>query len=74
MLVRLTDGEKAGTVVEVEDQVGEAWLVSGKAVPAELSVETEGETEEAADSDVAETPEKPRTTTKRRTPERPETR
>jgi hypothetical protein len=51
MKVRLTSGERAGEEVEVQDDVGKAWLVSGHAEPA-------GEVAEVAD--VAETPEKPK--------------
>lgn len=72
MQVRLTDGEKAGTVVDVPDSVAEAWIVSGKASPA--TAEAAVADEEAADSEVAETPEKPKATAKRRTSDKPETR
>lgn len=71
MQVRLTDGEKAGTVVDVPDSVAEAWIVSGKASPATAEAAV---AEEAADSEVAETPEKPKATAKRRTSDKPETR
>lgn len=69
MKVRLTQGEKAGDVIEVEDSVGHAFLVSGQAEQAEPVVE------EPTEVHVAETPEKPATPGRKRTAaDKPETR
>ena len=70
MKVRLTQGEKAGDVIEVEDSVGHAFLVSGQAEQPEV--------EEATEVTVAETPEDPKRSTtpgrKRTAADKPETR
>ena len=69
MEVRLTSGLKAGEVIEVDDHVAQAFLVSGKAEPVESEV-----VEVAAESEVIETPEKPARRGRRKAAEAPETR
>lgn len=61
MEVRLTSGLNAGQTVDVPDDVANAFLVSGKAVPVEKAAEP---------AEVQESPEKP----KRRRKVEPETR
>lgn len=64
MEVRLKTGLRAGEVVEVDDHVGQAFLVSGKAEPVQ-AVEL---------AEVAETPEKPARGRRKAAVEKPETR
>lgn len=52
MRVRLTQGLQAGDVIEVEDEVGQAYLASGQAVEPEVEV--------AEVADTPETPEDPK--------------
>lgn len=65
MQVRLKTGLKAGEVVEVEDAVGQAFLISGKADLVEILAVEHAEAQE--------TPEKPAARRRRATPQ-PETR
>lgn len=66
MQVLLKTGLRAGDVIEVEDQVGQAFVVSGKADAVEP--------EKVQVAEVAETPERPKRRTRKTAARGPETR